>query len=100
MTNGPQTTGDRLAPSNRSEPPNPAALIALCCGLASFVPWVIVVTLPVALVAGGAGLWASWRSGRRQGRTAALMGMGLSLAALVLHLALAGLASIVGLLAG
>jgi len=92
------------SPTDSADAGGPAAnlpaYIALCCGLASFVPWVILLTLPMAFVLGLFGLLRSTRLPDKTGRTAAVMGMGIGLLAAVLQLALAGLAAAVGWIFG
>jgi hypothetical protein len=77
---------------------NYPAYVSLCCGLASLVPWVIVLTFPLALVFGVAGLVKSLRLRSGQGRKAALLGMAVAVAAALLHLALVGAGALIGFL--
>jgi hypothetical protein len=86
--------------SGAGHPRNAAALVGLGCGLACLVPWVVLLTFPLALVFGVIGLVRSTRLPGREGRAAACIGMAVAVAAAILQLALAGLASLVGLLLG
>jgi hypothetical protein len=79
---------------------NYPAYVGLCYGLASLVPWVILLTLPMALVLGVIGLVKSTRLPAHAGRTAALMGMGIAVASALFQLALVGLAAALGSLFG
>jgi uncharacterized membrane protein len=74
--------------------------MAFICGLAAWVPWVIVFAFPLSL---GFGVLAVWRGRARaaQGsRGMALAGMAIGLMAVVAHLLLAGLAAVVGWIVG
>lgn len=76
------------------------ALIALFCGIASWVPMIIVITGPLTF---GFGLWGWVRARRRDARKQALMaswGMALALMATALQLGIAALAGGIGLLGG
>lgn len=74
------------------------AYVGLCCGIASLVPWVFVLTFPLAVVFGLAGLWRSFRLESRQGRRAAVLGIAIGLGAGALHFLLVGTASLIGLI--
>ena len=80
------------------EPENLLAWVALCCGIASFVPLVILITFLPAL---GFGVVALVKGAARPGfpgRQPALFGIALAVVALAMQLAVAGLAGGIGLL--
>ena len=81
-----------------TEPENRLAWIALCCGLASFVPLVILITFLPAVILGFVALARGATKPGFPGREPALLGILFALIALAIQLAVAGLASIIGLL--
>ena len=87
---GAVSAGDRIR--------NFPAFVSLCCGLSCLVPWVVVITFPPAIVLGVVGLIKSFGLPDRQGRSAALMGMGLAVGFAALQFALVGLAGLIGFL--
>ena len=72
------------------------AWVALCCGLASFVPLVILITFLPAIILGLVALVKGATKPGFPGRQPALLGMVFAVVALAMQLAVAGLASIIG----
>lgn len=77
---------------------NTAATISLCCGIASMVPLVILITFVPAIVLGFAGLIRAARLPGQPGRGAALWGIALAVGSLVVQAAIAGFAGLIGML--
>jgi hypothetical protein len=75
---------------------NRIAYVGLCCGLASFVPWIMLVTFPCAILFCILGLVRAQRLPGRPGRQAAVFGIGMAFAGAGIQVAIASLASIIG----
>lgn len=69
---------------------NVFALLTLFCGITSWVPWVIVITFPLAIAFAGLALLTAWKRDQRRGLDAALHGVLLAVAALATHLFIVG----------
>ena len=75
---------------------NRLAWVALCCGLASFVPLVILITFLPAVLLGLLALVQGATKPGFPGRQPAILGIVFAVAGLALQLAVTGLASIIG----
>lgn len=88
----PKPNGDKSEPDE-----NRLAYIALCCGLASCVPLVILATFIPAIVFGVLALVKAARLPGHPGKGAAAAGIGVALASLAIQAFVAGLAGVIGL---